>query len=401
MPKENKDLQEKVKKLKGEGWFIKSSKTKSFLIHPESGTETSIEDMFPSNERSYAFSSFEKITKDVFLPSRPRLIPCADLQGFYELNTWKNYIPKTDEREQGIACWIEFLERLFPIENERKYVVQFLAHLMQKPEERPSFAIMLTSDQGTGKGVLFSHILYPLLSKQAVQNSDYSAFMGKHSNSLDGTLLCMLDDTQSNHPVMMTKLKSRISEPYVHIERKFENARTIPVFTRIILASNKITPIQLSENDTRRWYVPSYIRHKIDKPETQAFIANMLEKISLDSIYNWLMNQSLDGFNHKNPPETETLLAMVERSKPELECEIDDFIQTRKVFQWSCLKLFLNENFYDKDIKDYLSEKGYQSKRLNFKSTKITYWYHNETPFTEVKEIAKTYTPYPFDGALA
>lgn len=395
MPEEE-SIQNKVSEYKKKGWYVKTNKHKPYLYHPESGTETPLEFEFPLNESSYAAKSFDKITKEVFMPCKPKLIPARGVEGYFDLNTWEKYEPCTDEKDQGLDCWIEFLERLFPVESERKYIIQFLAHLIQRPEERPSFAIMLTSEQGTGKGVLFSEILYPLLSGQAVQNSDYSTFLGKHSNSLDGTLLCMLDDPKSNHPTTMTKLKSRISEPYIHIERKFESPRTIPTFTRIILASNELTPITLTDNDTRRWYVPFYIKHKVDRYETQSFIKKMLQEISLDAIYHWLNEQSLEGFDHKSPPETKTLRDILYRSKPEIETEIDEFIEEHKVFQWGCLTNALTDTYHTKDIKDYLIRKGFQNKRINMKSSKPTFWFHSDIPIRDVKEEAQSYSAFSF-----
>ncbi|WP_417585163.1 primase-helicase family protein [Nitrincola sp.] len=396
MPAPENDIQNTVKELKEQGYYIRTNRNKSYLYHPASNTELAIEDLVHPSQKAYVFKSLPKINEEVFLPNKNKLILLPG--DYYQLNTWKQYSPKSQGSDSCIKLWIEFLERLFPIEEERKQVVQFLAHMIQKPEERPSFALLLTSEQGTGKGVLFSEILYPLLCGQAVQNDNYSTFTSKHSNSLHGTMLCMLDDPKSDHPSTMTKLKSRISESMIQIEPKYEMPRTVPVFTRIMLASNERTPLKLTEKDTRRWYAPGYIKHQSNLVETQVFIKRLLKELDLDTIYNWFMSQSLEGFNHKSPPETETLLAMVERSKPELETELEDFLKDRKVFQWECLKMHLSDSYYDKEIKDFLSREGYQSKRLTLKRKKQTFWYHCDIDSKTIKEAAESYIPYPFSS---
>lgn len=69
----------------------------------------------------------------------------------YYLNLYEAYQPSYNS-VGDIALWHEFMERLFPVENERVYIESFIAHIFQKPSERPTFGLMLTSEHGTGKG---------------------------------------------------------------------------------------------------------------------------------------------------------------------------------------------------------------------------------------------------------
>ena len=103
--------------------------------------------------------------------------------------------------------------------------------------------------------------------------------------------------------------------------------------------------------------------------------------------------ESLEYFSHKNSRKAGIPIEIMDQSKLKMKFEIDKFTQDRKVFHWDCLKEFLNENYYDKEVKDCLLEKGYRSKRVNFKYSKKTYWYRSEIPLREVKEVIKNYTP--------
>jgi hypothetical protein len=185
---------------------------------------------------SYILESMDDIVGFTFHPENAKLINTS-IKGLFNFNTYKSYQPKSESIESDISIWIEFLKRLFPDDEERNVVCQYLAHMIQKPAERPSWHLLLTSDTGTGKGYLFSKILLPLLMGQVYQASSYSEITRTHSVAFDGTMLLMLDDPKSMQESTMTQIKSKLSEAHVSIERKYEQARIQRIFTRVILAS--------------------------------------------------------------------------------------------------------------------------------------------------------------------
>ncbi|PMY01952.1 hypothetical protein C1X54_35475, partial [Pseudomonas sp. GW460-13] len=85
-------------------------------------------------------------------------------------NTYRQFEPIT-ERADVHPDFLEFLERLFPDAAERHTAIQWLAHAFQKPEERPSWHLLLISESGTGKGYLFNEILAPLLLHTSIAPS--------------------------------------------------------------------------------------------------------------------------------------------------------------------------------------------------------------------------------------
>lgn len=251
------------------------------------------------------------------------------------LNTYSPYIPNSTSMD--CQPFLELLERLLPDPSERQYFTQWLAHLIQRPEERPSVAVMLTSAEGTGKGVLFNHILTPLLNNQVKQCATYDEFMGKHSTALADTMLVMLDDVKSSSDATITKMKSRISEPTITIERKFEQPYTQKCYSRVMLASNELRPLKLSKSDTRRWFAPTYIDHRVSKEETQQFCSSLINWVELNpqaiaSIHNYLNQVDLTSFNPFHVEPTQTLLEMTELSVSYLEGLIQEAVEELKVF---------------------------------------------------------------------
>ena len=231
-------------------------------------------------------------------------------------NTWRKYKPTTDCKTLD-PLFVKFFERLFPDADERHIAFQWLAHIFQFPSDRPSWALLLNSEVGTGKGFLVEQILHPLLHHTQVI-AKFSRLTGQFSTSLEENLLLLLDDCKATSSTQQIELKSLLSEERVYVERKNAQGGMVPTFTRIILARNEARPLDLDE-DERRWFVPQRLVHEVDLATTQKSLAALQIWLnspgSLDAVYSFFMTYDLSGFNPKFVAQTKTLLEMVKQSK--------------------------------------------------------------------------------------
>jgi hypothetical protein len=251
------------------------------------------------------------------------------------VNTYRKYKPSAVNVEVS-PLFLEYLERLFAIDQERHISVQWLAHQFQHPEQRPSWHLMLLSEPGTGKGFLVQEILHPLMHHTSVV-ADYSKVMGRFSGVLQDNLLVLLDDCKARTDATQTQLKSILSEERAYVEKKNLDGGMVDTFTRFILASNEHKPLTLEATE-RRWYVPARLVHKVDRHETQAFIQSLADWLklpgSLDAVYHYFMAYPLEGFNYKNVPDSDGLLAIVGMSKSPYADFLDGFVREHKVFTY-------------------------------------------------------------------
>lgn len=324
---------------------------------------------------AYIISNIEKIVGFYFKPSLNKLINVGI--GAQRLNLYKPYIRQTNNSD--CQLFIELIERLVPVPEENKIFMQWLAHMIQKPDERPTWAVMMTSEEGTGKGVLFHHVLKPLLMNQAVQCSKYSQLTGEHAMALVNSMLVMLDDTKTNSDATITELKSKISEPSITVNPKHLQPYCQEVFARVLLASNEVRPIKLGKNDTRRWLALQYIKHPVSKEETREFIGRFLDWLdqpnSLDSIFNYLNNLSLDGFDSGKSFETETLKMMVEVSESSRESAVREWCEDKKVFKLEELRRAFSD--YPDLAKTYAL--GFAEMKYLFKDGVRSRWWRLKT----------------------
>ncbi|HWV02970.1 primase-helicase family protein [Ralstonia sp.] len=298
-------------------------------------------------------------------------------------NTYQQFEPVTDSADVH-PDFLEFLERLFPDDSERHQSIQWLAHGLRKPEERPSYHLLLISESGTGKGFLFNEILKPLLIHTSIAPS-FSRVTAQFSTVLEDNLLCLLDDPRKGSDETMTRMKSILSEEWALVEHKGETARMVPTFTRFILASNLERPLRLDEDD-RRWFAPKKLVHRVSKEETQQFLSRLYSWLqqsdSLSRVYNWFMQYDLDGFNPKHIPQTDQLRAMIAMSRNALDDVYADFFAENPVLHVSDLQAHIVDAGYTKPqnaaVNHALVEGGYRSQELLAEGKRARYWVRKE-----------------------
>lgn len=343
-----------VKQLKLNGFCkldsIASNQTQlynrfSCAAYPMSYIDNAFSDWLFKNKKTCNYRSSSYITYTLphvvgsrFIPSSGEYYTCP-YSGLQYVNTYKKYQPKTSSSELSPLVQ-EYFERLFPVATERHTVLQWLAHIFQRPSERPSWHLMFSSDVGVGKGVLVNEILQPLLLHTSVLNS-YSKLMGKFSTVLEETLCCLLDDPKAKSDDVQTQLKSLLSEERAYIERKGLQGGMVTTYTRFILASNETRPLFL-ESDERRWFVVTPLVHKIDPTETQLFIQKLVDWLalegSLDALHHYFLTYDLTGFNPKRIEQTDSLKAMIGLSESPYAEFINHYAEGHKVFTLSSIK---------------------------------------------------------------
>lgn len=380
VPEEVKSL---IATLKEGGFFKLYDNNKDALVYhlPSNTTQPIrlIHDLYIEHTKDgeykhveYVIASLDKISGFNFEPKGVQLKKYGLLN---KLNTYKQYQPSS--LSSDCPLFVELIERLIPNDSECHTFTQWLAHMIQRPAERPSWAVMLTSDQGTGKGVLFHQFINPLVSGQAVQCSNYTQFLGSHSTALSNNLFVMLDDTKSKSDTLITELKSKISEPEILVNPKYLQPYKQKVYARILLASNERRPIKLGAEDTRRWFAPAYIEHKESPEETQAFISSLLKWLdtdssALDKVYNYLNEYNLDDFNAGFIQKTEALDLMVEMSVSAKESEVKKWLDENKVFKVEDLQSAFGD--YPDLAKDY-AQNYCQVKNIDLNGNGRTNWW--------------------------
>lgn len=124
-----------------------------------------------------------------------------------------------------------------------KYVLQFFAHMLQRPDEKPSVAIVMKSIEGTGKGALMQPFLTIFGEYATVTNGAY-LLTGRFNSVVANKMLIFSDEVDLTDAKSADKLKALISEATVMIERKGLDAIPVGSYTRFVFASNMDTVLK-------------------------------------------------------------------------------------------------------------------------------------------------------------
>jgi hypothetical protein len=141
-----------------------------------------------------------------------------------------------------------------------EHFINWLAFIFQYREKTRTAWIFHTTT-GTGKNVMFNHVLKPIFGNDYCSMSSVHVFEEKFNASLESTLLLDIDEFSVEHirspDAVMDKLKNLVTEPHIEVRAMRTDAYQARNFTNVIITTNHPDPIRLPRND-RRFNVPPY-----------------------------------------------------------------------------------------------------------------------------------------------
>ena len=189
------------------------------------------------------------------------------------------------------------------------YVICYLAHMLQYPEEKPGIIIVFLSGQGTGKGTFYK-LLGRVWSRTSLQVSDVGEVIGQFNAALERNyVVCMDEALFHGDKKSLEKLKSLITEPKCRIEQKYQPSRTIDSYHRFFAASNHNHFANVEKDDRRFLFIRLSSVHKQDQIYFDAVNNALDNDDAIAAMMHDLMNLDLTGFNIRKRPLTEEHLS--------------------------------------------------------------------------------------------
>jgi hypothetical protein len=133
------------------------------------------------------------------------------------------------------------------------YVIQWLANMIQTPEDKPGTALSFQGGQGSGKGAFVRYIA-PMLGPHLLRLAGSEQLLGRFNDALAAKLMVFVDEAWLGNKAGTEKLKSYITEDEITVERKYVSAFSIKNCARFCFATNRSHSAP-AETDDRR-FVP-------------------------------------------------------------------------------------------------------------------------------------------------
>ncbi|WP_033809483.1 primase-helicase family protein [Escherichia coli] len=336
------------------------------------------------------------VAGEVFLPNGPDFV-CVTT-GVHYINIWRPYVVMETVLEDGtepdLSFFFELVERIIPDKEQREYFYDWLADLIQHPENRKPVGLYFVSEEGTGKGRFIEWLVEKLVVYQCKKSSVLPVSSTFGFTGYDRCLLAVFDDFGKVPATTTRKMKNCISENSILIEEKGKDPRQAPVYFRTIVFTNEMGAYPLSAGD-RRWTVFSYVDHKISKEETLDFMTRFKAELIrcgekpmvhgapgaayVSAVYQWLMAREYNEDRLYLPLETD-FGNQIKGAKTEDQKGLEDLLEPYDAVTVAYIKSALSLANRDNDIADMLQAAGWhkQENGVDQLGKRCRTWYRPE-----------------------
>ena len=220
------------------------------------------------------------------------------------LNFWVGHAP---DPKPGI--WVEIRDYLLKVlcagdAQLYEYLIHYLAHMVQRPEEKPGVMLVLLGGQGTGKGVYFS-LLRAIWPITTLQVSKIDQVVGKFTSALERNyIICMDEALFAGDRQAIDNLKSIVTEQYLHIEQKYQPSRTIESVHRLFAASNHEHFAHVEADDRRFVFLRVSNVHQQDTQYFSTIAAAISNPETIKALIYYLKRKDITKFNVRIKPKT-------------------------------------------------------------------------------------------------
>ena len=244
------------------------------------------------------------------------------------LNLWKpsDYfgrdIEPTDEKydQWAVDLWLNHIGIMCDHDERAiEYVINWFAHLLQKPAEK-STHLIITGKQGTGKTIALAPIKKIMGGGYFESTSPERDVWGNFNPLMASSLLVVLSECDKRNAYgSENKIKALITDPEMTINDKGVKPFTIISFHRFITPTNHFDPAKLEEEERRNMIIKMSDEKKKDWDYFNSFAATWDDDNACLSLYSYLMKRDISKWNRMDIPHTEYHKELVEFNSSPLD----------------------------------------------------------------------------------
>lgn len=219
-------------------------------------------------------------------------------------NIWRGWAVQSD---RTASCQL-FLDHLRDVvcgggEREYQWLLGWMAHLIQHPEQKPGTAVVLRGAKGAGKDTVGNY-LGALFPRHHVTISQPEHLTGRFNAHLETALLLHLEEGYwAGDKQAEGVLKNLITCPTLQIERKGIDPYEIDHFARLLITSNADWVVPATRGE-RRYFVLDVSPARAKDSAYFGAIARERDNGGKGALLHFLQGYDLSGFDVRNPPET-------------------------------------------------------------------------------------------------
>lgn len=267
-------------------------------------------------------------------------------------------------------------------EKVANYLINWLSHIIQKPEYKSNVAIVLYSQtEGVGKNIL-TDIFSKLLTGYTGKFKDTKSITDRFNGDLMGKIFMVSDEIDARAKEIQNELKDIITRKTETIEFKGKDKiHDIGDYKNYMFTTNNETSFKISNSDRRFMFIECPEEKQNEQYYSKLF--NILENNDhLQSIFNYLKTRDINLFNPREIVVTEykqelakaNLPAYIRFIKDNFDLYANETILTKELYKHSVeyakknklISTYTERFFYinfKKVFGDYNYDKEYNGKR--------------------------------------
>lgn len=189
-----------------------------------------------------------------------------------------------------------------------EYLMNWIAHIFQKPLEKPDVAVVLRGLKGTGKDMLARLIAHLVGIRYYVHIDKSEALVNKFNAQFEKGIFVHVEEAFfSADKSKKGILQSLISSPTTSLERKGFDVIEVPSYIRLFMTTNEKWAVPATA-DERRYFV---IDVSDERKGDFAYFTALNAAITGDAargFFHSLMQRDISNWTPREIPQTEALL---------------------------------------------------------------------------------------------
>jgi hypothetical protein len=258
-------------------------------------------------------------------------------------NSFRGYSPKClppdgkqfnqKTKDKLLKHWYEVVFELCGgVQEQCDAYLDFLAHMIQKPNEKPPIAFIIKSVQGVGKNKTLEPIA-KMLNDYFITSSNIEDFVGEHANGFVQKLLVNMNECQMNKNSFdqVGRIKSFITEDTISLNEKNEKRITVRNWARLLAFTQERAPFPIDfKTGNRRFQVFQATTKFAGMPDEfwapRIKLWNSDEFVSI--LYDFLNTRDISNIKWK-PIRTQGYIEMCAQFTPVEVLFLEDFFTQR------------------------------------------------------------------------
>jgi hypothetical protein len=188
--------------------------------------------------------------------------------------------------------------------NKANDIIDWCAHMVQRPWEKPGVALVLIGGQGTGKSLL-THIVARVIGRQntLITANGKKLFAQFNWHLADKVLIGAEEAFFAGHRELKDQLKHLLTGDEIEVEQKFGQRMSMKSMHRMIMTSNRANVIEMSDDERRFLVCDVSDKRRGDRSyfaplwraangEDNATLAAFMHELKTRDITNWKPEQA-------------------------------------------------------------------------------------------------------------